>query len=247
MVLSFVALASALLAPPDGEAVIRAAHAKYAGKWHTTLTFVQKTTFPTGRVETWYEAMEIPGKLRIDVAPLSSGRSMIFRNDSLYQFAAGKMRGNGIAYVHSMLVLLDDLHVLAPDLTIAKLKGLGFDLAKTRETTWNGKAVFVVGAAAGDTTSAQFWIEKERMLLVRLIEPNAQAPARSMDAHFVDYQKVGNGWVEGKVLIHLGGKLAQTEEYTQVKAGMTHEAGLFDPSNYKASTWVGNGEEVFKP
>lgn len=41
-----------LTAPPtDGVDVLRAVHAKYAGKWFTSMTFVQKTTFLNGRVD----------------------------------------------------------------------------------------------------------------------------------------------------------------------------------------------------
>ena len=227
----------------DGEAVIRAAHKKYDGKWHRTMTFVQKTTFPDKPTETWYEAMELPGKLRIDHAPSSTGRMTLFRNDSIYGYNAGKLRG-GRPFVHSMLVLLGDMHILAPDQTIAKLKALGFDLGKTYETTFQGKKVHVVGALAGDTTSKQFWIEKDRMLVVRLIEP---AGNRLMDAHFTKYEKEGPAWVEREILIYFDGKLAQSEEYTQVKTNMTHEAGLFDPMpELKKAAGVGEGAAIFK-
>ena len=235
---------AALLGGPgaDGEAVIRAAHAKYAGKWHQTMTFVQKTTFPDRPTETWYEAMELPGKLRIDVAPTSSGRTTIFRNDSLYGYNQGTLRG-GRPFVHSMLVLLGDMHVLAPEQTIAKLKALGFDLSKSYDTKWNGKDVVVVGATAGDTTSKQFWLEKDRMLVVRLIEPAGQ---RLMDAHFGKYEKEGDAWVEREILIYMNGKLAQSEEYTQVKTNVKHEPGLFEPvAVSKSPAWVGEGKVVF--
>src|SRR3954470_18840947 len=56
--------------PNTGEAVLRAMHDRYAGKWYRTLTFTQKTTTTlqsgTEVVQTWYEAAQFPGKLRID-------------------------------------------------------------------------------------------------------------------------------------------------------------------------------------
>lgn len=227
-----------LTAAPDGEAVIRAAYAKYEGKWFRTMTFVQKTTFPkTGVVETWYEAMQVPGTLRIDRAPASAGRGMIFRNDTLYAIQNGEVRP-GRAYVHSMLVMLVDIHALPPERTIAKMRGLGYDLSKTHETTFKGKPVIVVGALAGDTTSKQFWMEKDRLLLARLIEG-------PMDAHFGGYQKEGEAWVEREILIHQGGVLTQIEEYTQVKTGVTHEPGLFDPAKYFVPKWIGDGRELW--
>jgi len=45
--------AASAIAPKDGEALIREMHQRYDGKWYRTLTFVQKTSFPDGRSETW--------------------------------------------------------------------------------------------------------------------------------------------------------------------------------------------------
>ena len=225
-----------LTAPPtDGVDVLRAVHAKYAGKWFTSMTFVQKTTFLNGRVQTWYEAMEVPGKLRIDMAPASAGQGMLFRNDTIYRFAGGKM-APARALKHPMLILLHDVHAAPLDTTVAKLRSLGFDLSKTYESTWEGKPVIVVGALAGDTTSSQFWLEKERMLLVRLIDP-------TMDARFSGYAKHGSAWVEGRIEVWQKGKLVQLEEYTDVKTNVKHDPGLFDPARTATPAWVGAGEE----
>jgi len=245
--LTTVALFSLLAAPQqDGRDLIRAAHARYAGKWFTTMTFVQKTTFPGrpstspgGLVQTWYETMQVPGMLRIDLAPAASGNGMIFRNDSLYQLAGGTVRGSR-AMKHSMLILLHDIHAVPAEVTIANLESLGFDLGKTHETTFEGVPVIVVGAAAGDTTSKQFWIEKERLLLVRLIEPNAGG---GMDAHFGGYVRHGGAWVERVIKIHQGGKLNQLEEYLDVRTDVKLEPGLFDPARTTPPSWVGKGEE----
>src|SRR5262249_20497528 len=50
--------------------LLRAMHERYDGKWYRTVTFVQKTTIglPSGGTvnQTWYEAGELPGRLRID-------------------------------------------------------------------------------------------------------------------------------------------------------------------------------------
>jgi hypothetical protein len=245
--LTAIALWSLVGSPaPDGREVIRAAQARYAGKWFTTMTFVQKTTYPTrttnapgGVIQTWYETMQLPGKLRIDIAPAASGNGMLFRNDSLYQFSGGALRG-ARAMKHSMLILLHDIHALPAETTIQNLTTLGFDLDKTHETTWQGAPVIVVGAVAGDTTSKQFWFEKERMLLVRLIEPNS---AGGMDAHFGGHTKHGGAWVESVIKIHQGGKLNQLEEYLDVRTNVPLDAGTFDPSRLTPPAWVGRGEE----
>jgi len=81
--------AAAQSTPKTGAEVLQRMHDAYAGKWYKTLTFVQKTSYPDARVETWYEAAEIPGKLRIDVAPLDSMKTILFRADSIYQYDQG--------------------------------------------------------------------------------------------------------------------------------------------------------------
>ena len=89
-------MAATMLTPPgppkNGEELIREMHQRYAGKWYSTLTFIQKTTQASGTVETWYEALHLPGFLRIDIAPLDSGKAIIFRNDSIYQLNQGKIQ-----------------------------------------------------------------------------------------------------------------------------------------------------------
>ena len=39
--------------PKDGVEVVNRMRERYVGKWYRTLTFVQKTTLPDGKVETW--------------------------------------------------------------------------------------------------------------------------------------------------------------------------------------------------
>ena len=55
------------------KALIEAMHARYDGRWFETLTFVQTSIRhkPDGAVATtlWYEALHMPGKLRIEFDP----------------------------------------------------------------------------------------------------------------------------------------------------------------------------------
>ena len=70
-----------------GPDVIAAMYKKYAGKWYKTLTFVQATITHkpdgTDSVETWYEAMEVPGRLRIDILPTEKGNGVIFADGKI--------------------------------------------------------------------------------------------------------------------------------------------------------------------
>jgi hypothetical protein len=224
---------------PDGAALVREMHARYAGQWYRTLTFVQTTTFhgQTPRVETWYEAARMPGHLRIDIAPIDSGNTLLFRRDSVYQWQRGQLAGSR-AMVHPLMVLGFDVYLDPVETTVQKLQGLGFDLSKVHETTWQGKPVYVVGALAGDTTSKQFWVEKGRLLFVRLLEPAPNNSGTILETQFNKYQPLGRGWIAVEVIFKAGGTLRLKEEYADVRADVPLPEELFDPARYGRPAWV---------
>lgn len=57
---------------------------------YRTMTFIQTTRFPNRPHETWYESAQLPGRLRIDMAPLDSQRVALFRDDSVYSRRVGR-------------------------------------------------------------------------------------------------------------------------------------------------------------
>lgn len=241
MVLDLVLAAALVITPPTtGEELVRAMQQRYAGKWYKTLTFVQTTTFTEpSRVETWYESARIPGVLRIDVAPLDSGRTILFKDDSIFQFRNAKPSGKR-EFIHPLMVLGFDVYGQAPEATNAKLKGLGFDLSKLREDTWQGRPAYVVGAAKGDTTSAQFWVDKERLVFVRLIEPAPDGSGGIFETLFNKYQPLGKGWISIEVLFSINGELKQQEAYAEVKGDAKLPEELFSTTVWSRPAWIGN-------
>src|SRR5260370_19248465 len=123
----------------NSEDLIQAMQKKYAKSWYKTATFVQKTTNyekdGTTKVETWYEAMSLPGSLRIDFTPTKDGNGILFTNYQIYTFKSGKVDVNR-PYVHPLMILGFDIYKLPMADVIDKLKGLKFDLAIEREDTW---------------------------------------------------------------------------------------------------------------
>jgi hypothetical protein len=224
-------------APKNGEELIAMMHDRYAGKWYRTLTFTQKTTLPDGKVETWYEALELPGKLRIDVAPLDSMKAIIFRNDSVYQFDGGRLKDSA-AFVHPLMVLGFDVYGAPVSETVAKLRSLKFDLSKLYPTKWKGRSTYVVGATAGDSTSPQFWIDAERLYFVRSFEPSKKNPAIVNETRFEKYIPLAGGWLEMEVLFLANGAQKVKEEYSNPKANVKLHPTIFDPKNWAAPGWV---------
>lgn len=235
------ALLGALLlvspAPPrDGRALLQAMYDRYAGTWYHGATFVQKTTHENGEVETWYEAMTVPGRLRIDIAPLDSGRALIFRSDSIYIIGGDTVRRSA-PLVHPLMVLGFDVYGQSPDTTAARLESLHMDLSKIREDTWQGRPVYVVGADAGDSTTNQFWVDQERLLFVRLIQ-RASSGAIA-ESQFNKYQPLGGGWMAPEVIFYRNGKVVTTEEYSDIRERASLPDSLFLPKPFARAEWIG--------
>lgn len=220
----------------SGEELIAAMHKKYAGKWYKTLTFKQITTTHkpdgTSTDETWYEAMSAPGKLRIDFDPVEKGNGILFADGTLYQFNGGKLAGKR-PFVHPLLVLGFDVYMQPVETTIAQIKGMKIDLATIHTEKWQGKDVYVVGAKQGDLATPQFWVDKKDLLFVRMIDLAGKDRKIVSETQFNKYVKVkGGGWVSAEVKFFADGKPRTTEQYSEIKTGMTLDAGLWDPEKW---------------
>jgi hypothetical protein len=90
--------------------------------------------------------------------------------------------------------------------------------------------VFVIGAAPGDLHSHQLWIDKDRLLFVRSLEPDDRDSTRTVDIRFDNYVKLPRGgWLSERVEIYRDGKLVQREEYSDVRANMPIDPQIFVP------------------
>ncbi len=225
--------------PATGADVVRLMQSRYASRWYKTATFVQTTTHPDGSVETWYEAMSLPGSLRIDIAPLSAQSVLLFRNDSIYRYVGGELKF-GRALVHPLMLLGFDVYGQPAEKTIASLTTLGYDLGKVHAGSWQGRKVWIVGAAPGDTTSRQFWIDQERLVFVRNLGPHPQKPEVLTEVQFNKYIELGKGWIETEVLFLENGKVTTTEAYHDVRADPVPalDPAIFLPGAYVAPGWV---------
>src|SRR4051812_21153766 len=155
--------------PHTGQDVVARMHDRWQGKWFRTLTFVQRTTFPDKPAQTWYETIQNPGQLRIDFGPIDSMNTAIIKNDSVYQFKRGKP-SVAQPYPNTLGIVLSDVYAQPVAETVAQLERHGMDLSKLRADTLRGRRVWVIGAGPGDSTSSQFWVDQQHLLLVRMYE-----------------------------------------------------------------------------
>jgi len=224
----------------DGETLLRAMHGRYQNNWYETLTFTQKSTTHnddgTDKSEIWHEAMLLPGKLRIDIGPPADGNGRLVANGALTSFQNGKA-SDPHPFVHMLLVLGFDVYRQPTQATVDQVKGQGFDLTKLREDSWDGESVYVVGADKGDLKSKQFWVEKKRLLFVRMIAPDRRDAAKTADSRFADYRQLPVGWVAARVEFFVAGKNVFSEEYSEIQTNPKLDPAIFDPRQFNSQHW----------
>jgi hypothetical protein len=222
----------------SADQLLGAMHAAYAGKWYRNLVFVQKATFfrPDGsasRSETWYEAIALPGRLRIDLGEVAKGNGVVYRNDSTYQVQGGRVTQRMAGGRNLLLTLGFDVYAQPAATTLAHLRAEKINLGVLHRDSLDGRPMFVVGAGPNDTTTNQFWIDAERLLFVRLIQTDARR--RTQDIRFENYVRHGGGWVAERVRFFGDGKPILLEEYSNVRANVELDPDLFVPEKWSTA------------
>jgi outer membrane lipoprotein-sorting protein len=224
---------------PDGAALLTAMHDRYKDSWYESVVFKENaiTLNPDGttKTEVWDEALQLPGKLRINRGASSEGNGFVFVDGTLTSFQKGKATGPR-PFVHMLLVLGFDVYRQDPKTTIDQAKGQGFDLTQIHEEKWDGQDVYVVGAAKGDLNSKQFWIEKKRLLFVRLIAPDEHDATKIHDTRFRDYRKLSTGWISARVEFYVDGKNTFNEDYFAIKANAKFDPALFERAKFNETS-----------
>lgn len=224
----------------NGEDLLRAMHDRYASKWYQTVTFVQKSTTykPDGTTsaETWYEAASVPGRLRIDIGPASDGKGYLFVDGNLTVIKDNKVVASQ-KDVNILLVLGFDVYRQDPQTTIRVVKGEGYDLSKIHEDIWEGKPAVVVGADKDDLKSKQFWVAKDTLLFLRVIEPARADASKLTDVRFIHYQPLAGAWIAAGVEVYSEGKKVFSEDYSDIQANVKLAPGTFDAEKFAATHW----------
>jgi phosphohistidine phosphatase SixA len=229
------ALPPASSAPRDGAELVTRMHDRYVGKWYNTVIFTQTTTQHapdgTAHVSTWHESLRAPGTLRIDVGAPADGNVIIYTRDSSYRVRAGKLIRAEPDANPFMPFVVTMYHVPVSE-TLGELGRWHFDLTRIRLDTLAGRPTWVVGARdANDTTSAQFWVDAERLVVTRFITaPAAMAPG--FDVLLERYEPLAGGWIATDVDIRIGGKSVQREQYADLRGNVDLPLSLFDPHQW---------------
>jgi hypothetical protein len=218
----------------SGATLVQAMHDRYEGRWYKTVTMVQKTTvgLPSGGElkQTWYQASQLPGKTRIET-DRAAKTGVLYVRDSVYSIMGGKLARADTGR-NDLWTLGYDVYAQSPERTREALDRAGFDLTDFYETTWQGKPVYVIGAPEGDTVSKQFWVERDRLVVVRMI---GRSPQGRSDVRLSDYRRAGDAWIAREVEQYVNGKRRVREEYSDVAVNAKLSPALFDPKKWSSA------------
>jgi hypothetical protein len=159
------------------------------------IVLTKEVRFTDGRQGQWHDAMLPPRRRRVVIEPADSMNGLLFRADSLYEISRGII-AKARPFVHALSLLSYDVYAAPPAETAKRLTDLGFDLGQVRIATWQDRPTYVVGAPDGDRTTNQFWIDRDSLYLVRLIERRGDH-----DDHPGRPPLVQETWLEGQARV----------------------------------------------
>ncbi|TSD63426.1 hypothetical protein FFF34_017705 [Inquilinus sp. KBS0705] len=217
--------------PPKGltsTEVVKKMYNRYHGKWHTSLAFNQTTGRYRNdsliRTETWHERIIYPDLLRIDFGDETLGNGAIYKGDSLFVFRNHKVL-QATKGENELIFFLGGIYFKPYEQVISHFADLHIDLAKFHETTWKGKAVYVLGADADGDKLTQLWIDKDMLVPVRYFKYDKDLKE---EVTFEDQQKLNNGWSETNCKFYINDKLLQTESYHNLVTNPVIDKSVFD-------------------
>ncbi len=212
----------------DAATLVAAMHARHAGSWYRTLSFTQRTSRrqPDGTVsiETWREWMALPGRLRIEMDDPTLGTDLLFVGDTTYVYADGELAGARPSR-NALLLWGFDAYAQDPAETLRIAAAEGVDLDAFRTDTFDGRAMYVLGTPA----SGEVWIERDRLLFVRLVEQQGEAV---QDVRFENYQRLGDGWIAPFVSVRVADEIVFWETYSEMVPDPVLDPVLFDPRRW---------------
>lgn len=216
--------------------LINEIYTRYHNTWYPSVTFEQVSTLykqdTIRKQNIWYEAYLFPKKLIIKYDSMTSGNGVLFRNDSMYVFRHSSLVSSE-RLSPDLITLSLDIYLMNPDSSLKTIEESGYDITKFSEGEFNGKEVYIIGAHKGDTISNQFWVEKERLLFVRMLKKTEHS---FQDARFSKYKEVKGGWIEQEVDFVIDHKLLLNEKYRNIKIQDVSKE-VFNPNRFQQSSW----------
>lgn len=217
--------------------VIRLMKEKYDNSYIQNFTFSQHVVQYKGdsiiNKTIWHEAYRSPNQLILKFDTYDSGNGYIFKDDNIYVMKNNKVESKQ-RDIHDLLVLGFDVYNQPVQVTVDKLTEKGYDLNKVYETELNGKVVYCVGAESKKDASNCFYIDKEHLLFVKMIN---HTHSRYDKAVFENFRLVKGTYLATKVVFIANGKPIMTEEYFDMDFPEKLDPKIFDPENFEHASW----------
>lgn len=222
----------------NGSDLVSTMHKRWKGKWYPNFAFDQRAIYYEGekvtKEEIWQEVYSQPGNLAIRFNGFDSGNGVIFREDSLYTFKDNKLQSKQ-QNIHPLLLLCFDVYFLKPETSTDKLNKLGFDLTKVTVAKWHGRDAYVVGTTdTNDNTTPQFWVDKERLYILRVL---TNSKGTSRDVEIGNYQKLEGKWVATEIIFKTNGVTTMREEYYNMRFPKAADNNWYDPAKFTSAKW----------
>ena len=222
----------------DGRSLVSAMRRKYDGQWYKTLSFTQNNTLYSARggatTSQWREHISVPSRLRIDYLPLSQRSGVLFDGSRVHTFDNGRAI-DAQPGINALLLVTADVYVLPVERSTQLLDSIGFDLAKLRRDTWQGQPAYVVGGAAGDSTTSQFWVDTTKLVALRVVQKERRGTRDIVtDVRFGTFTDFSGIPIATEVTQYRDGRLVFKEQYVDVRVNDPIPEATFDPTKWVA-------------
>lgn len=228
---------SATGVPRSGLEVVGAMRRAHPSRELRSLAFTLRTTeYRRGRdsirVTTARGWAALPGRLRVEVLPPSRRTGYVRNRQRVAVFQRGR-RVSVANRVDLAALMTYDVFAQPADSTIMWLDSARVRYGLVRLDELDGRTVWVVGAAKGDTLSPQFWVDARHWRVVRVIQREPWNANRLADVRVLAFMSLLDVPVPREIALYAGGRLAQRQQLLDVTPNARVSASTFSLSRWR--------------
>ena len=171
--------------------------------------------------------VRVPGRFKLTRLPTNARTGQVRDRQRLAIFERGR-RVAMVSRVDLAQLLVYDVFTQPLDSTIMWLDSARVRFALAHRDELDGRSVWVVGAADGDLTSPQFWVDDEQWRVVRVIQRDPRRPDDVIDVRFSNFAEYLTIPVPMRVTTYRDGKLEATQELSRVSLNPNIPPSTFD-------------------
>lgn len=175
----------------------------------------------------------LPGRLRFDTPAESRPTTLVRVRHQTTLFRSGKRVASASA-VDLRSLLTFDVFAQGVDTTIMWLDSARIRFGLARQDRFDGRRAWVVGAADGDSTSEQFWVDADRWRLLRVIQRDPQARNVLSDVRFVQYTELLETPVPTRIEVWRNGSLYEEQTLSDFVVNPKLSSRAFDLSRWRS-------------